>query len=64
LNQNITYGELAFRNAQRVLRLAAPFVKNPVKENLIHLKPNEVVGQWRDSTYGGFQAFNKLRADF
>ncbi|KAL4751931.1 hypothetical protein BDW72DRAFT_202672 [Aspergillus terricola var. indicus] len=52
LNQNLTYGELALRNAQRVLRLAAPFVENPVKENLIHLKPNEVVGQWRDSTYG------------
>ncbi|KAL4733653.1 hypothetical protein BDV11DRAFT_213552 [Aspergillus similis] len=51
-NQNLTYGELALRNARRVMRLAAPFVANPVKENLIHLKPKEVVGQWRDSTYG------------
>ncbi|KAL2862628.1 uncharacterized protein BJX67DRAFT_385435 [Aspergillus lucknowensis] len=52
LNKNITYGELALLSARRILRLAAPFAEDPVKENLIRLKPNEVVGQWRDSSDG------------
>lgn len=31
---------------------AAPFAKNPIKDNLIHLAPDQIVGEWRDSTYG------------
>lgn len=39
-------------NAERIMNLAHPFAKEQKKENLIHLKEGQVVGQWRDSTYG------------
>jgi hypothetical protein len=32
--------------------LAAPFARKQTKENLIRLKEGQIVGQWRDSTYG------------
>ena len=51
-NQNLTWGELALTNAERIMRLAKPFAQNQTKENLIHLKDGQIVGQWRDSTYG------------
>ncbi|KAB8231699.1 uncharacterized protein BDW43DRAFT_301624 [Aspergillus alliaceus] len=51
-NQNLTWGELALTNAERVMRLAAPFAKDQKQENLIHLHEGQVVGQWRDSAYG------------
>jgi len=49
-----SYAELAFRNAFRVMSLAAPFAAegNQTQDNLIHLYPDQIVGQWRDSTYG------------
>lgn len=34
------------------MRLARPFAHNQTKENLIRLHDGEVVGEWRDSTYG------------
>jgi hypothetical protein len=34
------------------MRLARPFFHNQTKENLIHLNEGQVVGEWRDSTYG------------
>lgn len=34
------------------MRLAGPFVHNQTKENLIRLQEGQVVGEWRDSTYG------------
>lgn len=34
------------------MRLAHPFVHMQVKDNLVHLKKDEPVGEWRDSTYG------------
>ncbi|KAJ5246512.1 hypothetical protein N7468_001495 [Penicillium chermesinum] len=51
-NKNLTWGELAIINAKRIMRLAAPFANEQKKGNLIHLKEGQVVGQWRDSTYG------------
>lgn len=58
-NSNLTYGQLALINAERVMRLAAPFAAkgNQTKENLIHLEEGQVVGQWRDSTYGSGSCF-------
>jgi hypothetical protein len=53
-NSNLTYGELALKSAERIMRLASPFAAegNQTKDNLIHLKEGEIVGNWRDSTYG------------
>ncbi|KAI7473559.1 hypothetical protein KC351_g11054 [Hortaea werneckii] len=53
-NQGTTYGELARINAERVMRLAGPFAQpgGQSQANLVHLKEGEVVGEWRDSTYG------------
>ncbi|KAJ5157337.1 uncharacterized protein N7482_008437 [Penicillium canariense] len=52
VNQNLTWGQLALINAERIMRLAGPFAQNQTTENLIHLKDGQVVGQWRDSNYG------------
>ncbi|KAM0811648.1 putative Glycogen debranching enzyme [Seiridium cardinale] len=51
-NENLTYADLALRNAQKIVNITAPFVGNQTVHNLIHLKAGKVVGQWRDSTYG------------
>ncbi|KAI9794558.1 MAG: hypothetical protein M1816_004445 [Peltula sp. TS41687] len=53
-NANLTYGQLALRNAERIMTLAEPFAGNgnQTKDNLIHLKEGQIVGEWRDSTYG------------
>lgn len=53
-NRGTAYSVLAEANAERVMRLAAPFAVDggQTKDNLIHLKEGEVVGEWRDSTYG------------
>ena len=36
------------------MTLAGPFAGtgNQTKDNLIHLKEGQIVGEWRDSTYG------------
>ena len=36
------------------MRLARPFFLDQTKANLIRLNEGEVVGEWRDSTYGTF----------
>jgi hypothetical protein len=53
-NANLTYGQLAQINANKIMTLAAPFAgkNNQTQENLVHLKDGQIVGQWRDSTYG------------
>lgn len=45
---------MAAINAERIMNLAAPFAghKNQTKDNLVHLKDGQIVGEWRDSTYG------------
>ncbi|KAJ5477057.1 hypothetical protein N7539_007201 [Penicillium diatomitis] len=51
-NQNLTWGDLALISAERIMRLARPFAEKPVKENFVHLKKGQIVGEWRDSEYG------------
>lgn len=51
-NQNLTYADLALLNAQRIVNETAAFLDDQSAENLIHLKEGEIVGNWRDSTYG------------
>ncbi|KPI38012.1 uncharacterized protein AB675_3125 [Cyphellophora attinorum] len=51
-NQNLTYGNLTAINADKILRITAPFANNQTQGNLISLKSSEIVGEWRDSTYG------------
>jgi len=51
-NTNLTYAQLALLNAQKIINITAPFVANQSAQNLLHLKSSEIVGQWRDSTYG------------
>ena len=51
-NRNLTYQALAFINAQKIMNETAAFAQNQAVGNLIHLKSSEIVGQWRDSTYG------------
>lgn len=53
-NYGLTYGDLALRNAEKIMNETAAFAKDggQTKDNLIHLKEGELVGEWRDSTYG------------
>ncbi|KAB5515184.1 glycogen debranching enzyme [Coniochaeta sp. 2T2.1] len=53
-NADLTYGELALINAEKIMNTSAPFAAqgNQTKDNLIHLKEGQVVGQWRDSEFG------------
>ena len=53
-NLNLTYGDLAVINAHKIVTMAAPFAApgNQTAANLFHLKEGQIVGQWRDSTYG------------
>lgn len=53
-NAGLTYRELATLNAEKIMRDTAPFASEggQVQENLIRLHENDVVGEWRDSTYG------------
>jgi len=53
-NEGLTYTDLALITAKKIMNTSAPFAAKggQVKDNLIHLKEGQVVGQWRDSTYG------------
>ena len=48
------YSDLVRLNAQHIIAYAAPFAasNNQTEANLRHLLTDQVVGQWRDSTYG------------
>jgi hypothetical protein len=50
----LTYKQLAQINANKIVNLAAPFAapQNQTIDNLMHLKDGQIVGEWRDSTYG------------
>lgn len=45
---------MAAINAERIMNLATPFAgnNNQTKDNLVHLKDGQIVGEWRDSAYG------------
>ncbi|KAL1636034.1 hypothetical protein SLS56_001386 [Neofusicoccum ribis] len=53
-NRGLDYETLALISAEKIMNISASFASEDgqVKENLIHLKDGQVVGQWRDSTYG------------
>ncbi|RFN49774.1 hypothetical protein FIE12Z_5922 [Fusarium flagelliforme] len=51
-NQNLTWGELSYINAQKIMNITRAFEEEQEVKNLIQLKKGELVGQWRDSTYG------------
>ena len=47
-----SHGSLLARNVAWVLSQARPFVQQPAASTLVHLKPGETVGDWRDSADG------------
>ncbi|VWC02358.1 lipoprotein [Burkholderia lata] len=47
-----TNGSLLVVNLLHVATTAQPFAQQPSVANLIHLRPGEIVGNWRDSTDG------------
>ncbi|KAK4508256.1 hypothetical protein PRZ48_001994 [Zasmidium cellare] len=53
-NMGLTYGDLALINAEAVVNNSAPFAQpnGQTMDNLIHLEEGQLVGEWRDSTYG------------
>ncbi|KAF2149042.1 carbohydrate-binding module family 52 protein [Myriangium duriaei CBS 260.36] len=51
-NMGLTWGDLAQISAERIMNMTAAFAAKPMRENLLHLKDNQIVGEWRDSTYG------------
>jgi hypothetical protein len=53
-NKGLTYGDLALIAAKKIMNTSTPFAQQggQKKENLIHLKADQIVGEWRDSTYG------------
>jgi len=53
-NAGLTYTDLARISAEKIMNISAPFAAagGQTKDNLIHLKDGQVVGEWRDSTYG------------
>ncbi|KAF2875566.1 hypothetical protein BDV95DRAFT_562189 [Massariosphaeria phaeospora] len=53
-NAGLTYAELAQLTAEKIMKTSAPFAADggQIKENFIHLKEGESVGQWRDSGIG------------
>ena len=53
-NSNLTYGQLVLITAEKIMGIAGRFAAkgNQTIENLAHLKADQIVGEWRDSTYG------------
>ncbi|KAM0553213.1 hypothetical protein ACHAPJ_007501 [Fusarium lateritium] len=51
-NRNLTWGNLGYINAQKIMNITRAFEKDQSVKNLIHLKDGETVGQWRDSGFG------------
>ena len=53
-NQGMTYAELALISAEKIMNTSAAFAQpgGQTQANLIHLKEGQIVGEWRDSTYG------------
>ena len=53
-NKNLTWGDLANINAEKIMNQSAAFAApgGQTAANLFHLKEGQIVGEWRDSTYG------------
>jgi len=51
-NAGLQYTHLAQKTAEKIMSLAAPFAATPSKDNLLALRTDQSVGQWRDSPNG------------
>lgn len=51
-NSGVAYSALAQTTAEKIMRITAPFAKEQVATNLLHIRDNESVGEWRDSNSG------------
>lgn len=53
-NSRLTYQDLFLVSTEKIMTAAGRFAAegNQTLENLIHLNEGEIVGEWRDSTYG------------
>jgi hypothetical protein len=53
-NGAFTFAQLALLNAERIMNYTKAFAGqgNQTVDNLLHILPGQVVGNWRDSTYG------------
>lgn len=51
-NEGLSYAKLAQITAEKIMKITAPFASAQTKENLIHLRDGQGVGQWRDSGNG------------
>ena len=54
VNKNLTWADLALLNAEKIMTIASRFAAsgNQTTDNLAHLKSDQSVGEWRDSSYG------------
>ncbi|KAI0475352.1 carbohydrate-binding module family 52 protein [Xylariaceae sp. FL0804] len=51
-NQALTYENLTLVAAEKIMSITEMFENAPMRENLIHLKQDQMVGQWRDTDAG------------
>ncbi|KAM0425387.1 hypothetical protein ACHAPT_009444 [Fusarium lateritium] len=51
-NQDLTWRDLSYIGAKKIMEATETFEKDPSIKNLIQLKGNEGTGQWRDSPSG------------
>ncbi|KAI5863814.1 carbohydrate-binding module family 52 protein [Durotheca rogersii] len=51
-SRGMKYADLCLATAEKIMKLTASFEDSPVKQNLIHLRKGQTVGQWRDSGNG------------
>ncbi|KAM0351086.1 hypothetical protein ACHAPU_002868 [Fusarium lateritium] len=51
-NRNLAWGDLSYINALKIMNITKAFEEEQSIDNLIQLKKGELVGQWRDSSYG------------
>lgn len=53
-NAGLSYKDLALISAEKIMNVTDAFAQpgGQTETNLLHLKQGQVVGQWRDSTYG------------
>lgn len=53
-NKGMSYGDIATINAEKIMNTSSAFAQpgGQTKDNLIPLKEGQIVGEWRDSTYG------------
>ncbi|KAL2682353.1 hypothetical protein Neosp_006803 [[Neocosmospora] mangrovei] len=51
-NRDLTWRDLTYIGAQKIMKATEAFEKDPSTKNLIQLKDNEGTGQWRDSPSG------------